>query len=156
VFDTIGMPQDADVYICGPNRFIADMEAALAAYGLAPERQHLEIFNGGEPLNPGIVGAAPRAPHPPAANAGTGPMVSFARSGVAARWDGSAYDSILELAEACDVPVRWSCRAGVCHNCESGLISGAVAYGLQPLDMPPEGNLLICCSQPTGDIVVDL
>jgi hypothetical protein len=23
--------------------------------------------------------------------------------------------SLLELAEACDVPVRWSCRAGVCH-----------------------------------------
>ncbi len=29
-------------------------------------------------------------------------------------------ESLLELAEACDVPVRWSCRAGVCHNCEVG------------------------------------
>jgi ferredoxin-NADP reductase/MOSC domain-containing protein YiiM len=156
VFDAIRMPQDADVYICGPNRFMADMKAALAAYGVALERQHLEIFNGGEPLNPGIVGAGLRAPHPPAGDAGTGPLVSFARSGVAARWDASAYHSILELAEACDVPVRWSCRTGVCHNCECGLISGAVAYGLHPLDMPPEGNLLICCSQPKGDIVIDL
>jgi len=156
VFDAIGMPQDADVYICGPNRFMADMKTALVAYGVAPERQHLEIFSGGEPLNPGIVGAPSRTPHPLADDSGTGPLVSFARSGVAARWNASAYHDILELAEACDVPVRWSCRTGVCHNCESGLISGAIAYGLQPLDMPPEGNLLICCSQPTGDIVIDL
>jgi hypothetical protein len=34
----------------------------------------------------------------------------------------------LELAEACDVPVRWSCRTGVCHTCECGLISGSVKY----------------------------
>ncbi|MCC8940673.1 MOSC domain-containing protein [Bradyrhizobium sp. Arg68] len=156
VFDAIGLPRDADVYICGPNRFMTDMKAVLAAYGVAPERQHLEIFNGGEALNPGIVGSAPRAPHPPAGDADTGPLVSFARSGVAAHWNASAYQSILELAEACDVPVRWSCRTGVCHNCESGLISGAVTYGTQPLDMPPDGNLLICCAQPTSDVVIDL
>lgn len=156
VFDAIALPRDAEVYICGPNRFMADMKVALAAYGVAPERQHLEIFNGGESLNPGIVGGAPRAPHPPAGDADTGPMVSFARSGIAAHWNPAAYQNILELAEACDVPVRWSCRTGVCHNCESGLISGAVAYGPDPLEMPPEGNLLICCSRPTGDVVVDL
>ncbi|MBR0874566.1 MOSC domain-containing protein [Bradyrhizobium tropiciagri] len=155
-FEAVGMPRDADVYICGPNRFMTDMKAALAAYGVAPERQHLEIFSGGEALNPGIVGATSRAPHPPAGDAATGPLVSFARSGVAAHWNASAYQNILELAEACDVPVRWSCRTGVCHNCESGLISGAVAYGTQPLDMPPDGNLLICCTQPTGDVVIDL
>jgi ferredoxin-NADP reductase/MOSC domain-containing protein YiiM/ferredoxin len=156
MFDAIALPRDADVYVCGPNRFMADMKAALAAYGVAPERQRVEIFNGGEPLNPGIVGGAAPAPHPPADDADTGPMVSFSRSGIAAHWNASAYQNILELAESCDVPVRWSCRTGVCHNCESGLISGAVAYEPQPLDMPPEGNLLICCSRPTGDIVIDL
>jgi ferredoxin len=62
----------------------------------------------------------------------------------------------LELAEACDVPVRWSCRTGVCHNCESGLVSGAIAYGPQPLEKPADGNLLICCSQPIRDVVIDL
>jgi ferredoxin len=82
--------------------------------------------------------------------------VSFARSGLAPRWDASAYRSILELAEACDVPVRWSCRTGVCHNCESGLISGAVAYEPDPLDPPADGNVLICCSRPRGDVVIDL
>jgi ferredoxin len=62
--------------------------------------------------------------------------------------------SLLELAEACDVPVKWSCRAAVCHNCESGLIAGTVSYAPVPLEPPTDGNLLICCSQPRNDIVI--
>jgi ferredoxin len=133
-----------------------DVKAALAGMGVGPERIHAEMFNGGEPLNPGIVGAAKRSPHVPKDDADTGPLVSFARSGIAAHWNRSVYQSVLELAEACDVPVRWSCRTGVCHNCESGLVSGTVAYEAEPLDRPAEGNLLICCAQPVRDIVVDL
>jgi ferredoxin len=133
-----------------------EMRQALVGFGVAPERVHVELFNGSESITPGVVGAAARPPHQPADDADTGPTVSFARSGVAAHWKGSAYQSILELAEACDVPVRWSCRTGVCHTCESGLVSGAVAYGPQPLDQPAEGNLLVCCSRPVRDVVIDL
>ncbi len=156
VFDEARVPREADVYLCGPNRFMADMKEALATLGVAPERIHAEIFNGGESMTPGVVGAATRAPHLPKDDANTGPLVSFARSGIAAHWKASAYQSILELAEACDVPVRWSCRTGVCHNCESGLVSGAVIYGPEPLERPADGNLLVCCSQPIRDIVIDL
>jgi len=155
-FDEIGIPREADVYLCGPTRFMADMKEALAASGVALERIHVELFNGSEAMTPGVVGAAIRAPHVPRDDADTGPLVSFARSGIAAHWKASAYQSILELAEACDVPVRWSCRTGVCHNCESGLVSGAVAYDPQPLDRPADGNLLVCCSQPIRDVVIDL
>jgi MOSC domain-containing protein YiiM/ferredoxin-NADP reductase len=155
-----GVPRDADCYLCGPTRFMADMKDALAGLGVSPQRIHAEIFNGGESLTPGIVGAAQRAPHLPddacAEHAATGPLVSFARSGLAVRWNPAAYSSLLELAEACDVPVRWSCRSGVCHNCECGLVSGAVAYEPQPLDSPASGNVLVCCAQPLGDVVVDL
>jgi ferredoxin-NADP reductase/MOSC domain-containing protein YiiM len=156
VFDEVGVPREANVYICGPNRFMADMNETLAALGVASERIHAEIFNGGESLTPGVVGPAARTPHLPDNDADTGPLVSFARSGIAAHWKASAYQSILELAEACDVPVRWSCRTGVCHNCESGLVSGAVAYEPEPLDNPADGNLLVCCSRPVRDIVIDL
>ncbi len=156
VFDAVGLPSDADVYLCGPARFMEDMKQALATLGVTPDRMHAELFNGSESMTPGVIGSAPRAPHLPKNDADTGPVVSFARSGIAAHWNASSYQSILELAEACDVPVRWSCRSGVCHNCESGLISGAVAYGPDPLDSPAEGNLLVCCSQPLRDIVIDL
>ena len=155
VFDEVGLSREADVYICGPARFMADMKAALAAVGVTQKQIHLELFNGSESRTPGVIGATVRAAHVPEDDADTGPLVSFARSGIAAHWKPS-YQNILELAEACDVPVRWACRTGVCHNCESGLVSGAVAYAPQPLDMPADGNLLICCSQPAGDVVIDL
>jgi len=155
VFDDVRVPREADVYLCGPTRFMADMKEVLATVGVTPERIHVEIFNGSESMTPGVVGAATRAPHLPKDDANTGPLVSFARSGIAAHWKASAYRNILELAEACDVPVRWSCRTGVCHNCESGLISGAVTYQPNPLDPPADGNVLICCSRPQGDVVID-
>jgi len=156
VFDEISFPREADVYLCGPVRFMADIKEALAALDVAPKRIHAEIFNGSESRTPGIVSAATRPPHLPGDDANTGPLVSFARSGIAARWKASAYNSILELAEACDVPVRWACRTGVCHNCESGLVSGEVAYEPQPVEKPADGNLLVCCSQPIRDVVIDL
>ena len=155
-FDEVGLPRDGDAFLCGPTRFMGEMKEALGAFGVAPGRIHLELFNGGESITPGVVSAPRRAPHLPEGDADTGPLVSFARSGIAAHWKPSAYQSLLELAEACDVPVRWSCRSGVCHTCESGLVSGAVDYAPRPLDSPAEGNLLVCCSRPTGDLVIDL
>ena len=155
-FDEIGIPRDADVYLCGPSQFMADMKEALAAFGVAPERIHAEIFSGDNSKTPGGIRATHKAPHPPADEDNTGPLVSFARSGIAAHWNASKYQSILELAEVCDVPTLWSCRTGVCHNCESGLVSGTVIYGPEPLEKPATGNLLICCSQPIRDVVIDL
>jgi MOSC domain-containing protein YiiM/ferredoxin-NADP reductase len=156
LLEKIGTPADADVYLCGPSGFMADMRKTFEILGVATQRIHAELFNGSDAMTPGVVGKTPRPPHLPPEKADSGPLVSFARSSVTAHWKASAYQSILELAEACDVPVRWSCRTGVCHNCENGMVSGAVAYNPTPLDMPATGNVLICCAQPTGDIVIDL
>jgi ferredoxin-NADP reductase/MOSC domain-containing protein YiiM len=156
VFDQIGVPREVDVYLCGPTQFMTDMKDALSAMGVAPDRIHAENFGGSESMTPGVKQTATQRPHLPKNDANTGPLVSFARSGIAAHWDPSKSQSILELAEACDVPVRWSCRTGVCHNCENGLVSGSVAYKPEPLDKPADGNVLVCCSQPTSDVVIDL
>ena len=156
VLDEVGVPRDADVYLCGPDPFMAEMKEALTTFGVAAGRIHLELFSGRESMTPGIAGATRPAPHRPADDGNTGPLVSFARSGIAAHWKAPTYQSLLELAEACDVPVRWSCRTGVCHNCESGLVAGAIVYGPEPLDKPADGNVLLCCAQPIRDVVVDL
>ena len=157
LFEAIRVPIDAEAYICGPTAFMADMKDALARCGVGHERMFAELFNGGESMMPGVIGGVtPVLPHPPKDDAGSGVLVSFARSGVAAHWNPSSYRSLLELAEACDVPVRWSCRTGVCHNCETGLVSGEIGYEPEPLDAPADGNLLICCSQPLRDVVIDL
>jgi ferredoxin len=131
------------------------MSAALADLGIDSARVHTEIFGAAPSSTPGIAAAPARPPHPPAGPPGDGPEVAFARSGVSARW-ATAYASLLELAEACDVPVRWSCRTGVCHTCETAVMSGAVGYAPDPVDEPAEGSALICCSQPSADLVLDL
>jgi ferredoxin-NADP reductase/MOSC domain-containing protein YiiM len=156
IFDRVGVSAEAEIYLCGPSRFMADMKEELVEFGVGSDQIHVELFNGSESMTPGVVGATKRAPHLPEDDADTGPLVSFARSGIAAHWKTSAYQSILELAEACDVPVRWSCRIGVCHNCESGLVSGTIVYAPEPLEKPADGNLLVCCSQPISDLVIDL
>jgi MOSC domain-containing protein YiiM/ferredoxin-NADP reductase len=150
------VPQDGDFYLCGPPPFLADLVAGLTAWGVAARRIHSEVFAGGPSLTPGVAAQPARAAHQPAGAPGTGPQVSFARSGLTVRWRAGQDQSLLELAEACDVPVRWSCRTGVCHNCESGLICGSVAYQPDPLDPPAHGNVLICCSRPQGDVVIDV
>ena len=149
----LGLPRDADAYICGPAAFMAEMSAALAGLGIG--RVRTEIFGAAPGLTPGIAAATARPPHPPAGEQADGPLVEFARSGLTVHWDpGRA--SLLELAEACDVPVRWSCRTGVCHTCETGLLSGAVGYAPGPVEDPADGSALICCSEPRGDVVLDL
>jgi len=151
----LGLPRDADAYICGPAAFMAEISAALVDLGIDGARVHTEIFGAAPSSTPGIAAAAARPPHPPAGEPGDGPEVAFARSGLTVRWD-RGYGSLLDLAEACDVPVRWSCRTGVCHTCETDLLSGTVSYAPDPIDEPASGSTLICCSQPSGDLALDL
>ena len=81
--------------------------------------------------------------------------MTFARSGISTPCAAS-WRSLLDLADACDVPTRWSCRTGVCHTCVTPLLSGAVSYSPDPLEAPSDGQVLICCSQPRSDIVLDM
>src|SRR5207244_3707629 len=71
VFETIGVPTAADIYMCGPTQFMADMKEELAAVGIGPQRIHLELFNGSESMMPGVVGTVTRPPHPPERDAAT-------------------------------------------------------------------------------------
>ena len=148
-------PRDAEAYLCGPTPFMEEISAGLAAIGLDASRIHTEPFGPAPGLTPGIAATPARTPHPPAGPPGNGPTIEFARSDLAVPWS-SDYASLLELAEACDVPVRWSCRTGVCHNCETTLIAGTVDYNPDPVEPPADGSALICCSRPHDDVVLDL
>jgi ferredoxin-NADP reductase/MOSC domain-containing protein YiiM/ferredoxin len=148
-------PRDAQAYLCGPVPFMEEISAGLAAMGIDASRIHTEPFGPAPGLTPGIAAIAARRPHPPAGQPRNGATIQFARSNLAIPWS-SDYSSLLELAEACDVPVRWSCRTGVCHTCETALIAGEVDYNPDPVEPSADGSALICCSQPHGDIVLDL
>jgi ferredoxin-NADP reductase/MOSC domain-containing protein YiiM/NAD(P)-dependent dehydrogenase (short-subunit alcohol dehydrogenase family) len=151
----LGVPADATAYVCGPAAFMADMRQALAAVGIEPARIFTEPFGARPSINPGLTGQTRRPPHQPDGPAGPGPLVTFARSGISAAF-GTARRSVLELAEACDVPSRWSCRSGVCHTCVTPLLSGQIRYAPDPLEQAADEQVLICCAQPDTDIVLDM
>ncbi len=155
VLEKLGVPREADFYLCGPGPFMDEFTTGLKSWGVAPNSIHTEIFGSAGAITPGINDAPRRMPHAPVGSPGNGPKISFARAGLTVSWE-SRFQSLLELAEACDVPVRFACRSGVCHTCESGLISGSVKYDPDPLEPPAAGNLLICCSRPEGDVVIDI
>jgi ferredoxin-NADP reductase/MOSC domain-containing protein YiiM len=149
------VPKEADFYLCGPTAFLSSLTAELKSWGVSASSIHSETFGAESSITPGIASTTSVPPHPPSGSAGIGPKVSFTRSGLTVPWS-SQYGSFLEFAEACDVPVRWSCRTGVCHMCESGLIDGRISYAPEPLDLPAEGNILICCSSPLTEVELDL
>jgi ferredoxin len=151
----LAVPPDAAAYLCGPASFMADMQKALTTVGLPPAAIHTELFGALPSINPGITGQASKPPHQPPGPAGTGPRVTFARSGITAAFRDD-WGNVLNLADACDVPTRWSCRTGVCHTCTTPLLSGDITYDPDPLDPPADGDVLICCARPKTDIVVDL
>jgi ferredoxin-NADP reductase len=151
----LGLPTEASSYVCGPETFMDDVAAALADLGLDRARIRTERFGSRSPINPGVVGADAPPPHQPPGPPATGPEVTFARSGLTTGWS-DEYASVLELAEACDVPTQWSCRTGVCHTCVTAVLSGEASYETPPLEPPGTDEVLICSAQPSADLVLDL
>ncbi len=151
----LGLPLDATAYLCGPAAFMTDLADALVQLGIESDRLHTELFGALAPINPGLKDVRHATPHQPSGLGGTGPQVTFARSGLTVRW-AERHGALLELADACDVPTRYSCRTGVCHTCITPLLAGGVTYSPDPLELPVEGTVLICCSRPDSDVVLDM
>jgi ferredoxin-NADP reductase len=151
----LGVPTDASAYICGPASFMTAIQAIVADLGVTADRTHTELFGARSAINPGIVDAKRLEPHQPPGADRTGPRITFARAGLTVRWSDQDH-SLLELAEACDVPTRFSCRTGVCHTCITPLLSGVIGYAPIPLEQPGSGEALICCARPSSDVVLDL
>jgi ferredoxin-NADP reductase len=154
LLERIGVSEGSDFYLCGPPSFLQNMRDGLRNWGVLEENVHTEIFGSLEASTPGMAQVV-HTPHLPQGPPGSGPQVSFARSGITAAWD-PKFGSLLALAEACDVSVRWSCRIGVCHTCMTGLIDGSIVYNPEPLGRPAAGNVLVCCSQPNAGVTLDL
>jgi ferredoxin-NADP reductase/MOSC domain-containing protein YiiM len=148
------VPVDADYYLCGPDAFMKTLSAAIAARGAPPQQIATELFGARSTgLPPGMTRGP--APHQPNSDHGKGPTVSFTRSNLTVRWD-PAHGNLLELAEACDVPAGFGCRNGVCHACESEILSGTVHYVTPPLEAPDDRRVLLCCAAPTSDLALEL
>ena len=146
----LNLPADGDYYLCGPPAFMISIGTVLRTLGIPESAIKQEAFG-----NVAVAVDGKRPPHVPEGSVGDGPLVAFAKSGISFKWH-PRFASLLEAAEACDVPASWSCRVGVCHRCETTMFSGEVDYFAAPLDPPAGGNILLCCSVPRADVQLDL
>ncbi|MGY1726999.1 MOSC domain-containing protein [Geodermatophilus sp. SYSU D01062] len=154
----LGIGRSFSAYVCGPDGFAAEVRQMLAGLGLPAAAVHVESFGTGTSAraDPRLDSLVTGRPHPPSPPSAAGWPVTFSRAGVTAACDPERFASLLELAEACDVGVRWSCRSGVCHSCESALVDGAVEYVTEPLDEPSGDVVLLCSARPTSPVTLDL
>lgn len=149
---------DYDVYLCGPTPFMRAVHAILRGLGVPKNRIAYEFFGPASLLDDED---APSPPPPAAdaimatAEASSGVLVQFARSGISAAWTGAS-PSLLDLAEAQGLRPEFGCRAGICSTCSARLLSGEVEYFEEPLDPPPDGQVLLCCARPVGFVAIDI
>jgi ferredoxin-NADP reductase len=158
---------DYDFYLCGPGAFMQANWRLLRELGVAKTRIHYEFFGpatvleaqaeagleaeGSPPARQTKVPVVGSSPQPGSAVA----QVQFLPSGTTVDWDESC-PSLLDLAEQAGLSPDFNCRAGLCSTCMSGLVSGEVEYFEPPLDEPPAGRVLLCCSRPVGPVVIAL
>ena len=145
-------PAAYDFYLCGPTPFMKSLYNGLLRWGVAETRIYHEFFGPASALKEGAEVGSKRAADSKSQAEVT---VFFAKAGLTAKWD-PTLESILDLAEAQGLRPDFSCRTGICQTCSSKLIEGEVEYVTEPLDMPDPGCILICCSKPKTNLIIEV
>ncbi len=129
-------------YLCGPQGFMDAVRHALVEMGVPDNLIAQESFAGG-------LGSLEHLQIAPA-------TVKFARSAQSAAWRQEEDLSLLELAEQQGLRPTFSCRNGQCGLCRATVLRGEVMYLAEPDADVPQGDVLLCCALPKGDLVLDL
>jgi ferredoxin len=146
---------DYEFYLCGPTPFMRSLYCGLLSLDVTEKRIHYEFFGPASMLKDDAKPIGPAQIPTAETELAGGIQVRFARSGVTAAWD-PACETILDLAERHGLNPDYSCRSGICHTCMCALVEGEVEYLEDPLDEPDPGCVLICCSRPKSNIVIEV
>lgn len=134
---------DREILTCGPPAYMAAVRETVGLLGIDPARHHEESFRLGDQDQDRPV-------------AGTRYRVDFRRSGRAVDCDSGT--TLLDAASRAGLVLPSSCGEGVCGTCKTRLLSGTVdlrhAGGIRQREID-QGKVLLCCSTPTGDLVLD-
>lgn len=140
---------DRDVFCCGPAPYMAAVRAMLDQAGFDRSRYHEESFSFDDlptPLVEEVVAGELQATF----------GVTFAKSGQTIRC--SPGTTVLEAARQAGLRLPNSCTRGVCGTCKSRMLSGRVDMqhggGIRPREIAA-GMVLLCCSRPMEDLVID-
>ncbi|WP_193047016.1 ferredoxin--NADP reductase [Mycolicibacterium baixiangningiae] len=137
---------DADHYICGPAPFMATVETALKAAGVAKERLHLERFTTVEAPAPAVGTTATEATEEVVIELDRRKTTQPYRDG----------DTLLQTARMAGLRAPSSCETGSCGTCMARVVSGSAHMlnndALED-DEVEEGWVLTCQAMPTSRTV---
>lgn len=141
---------EREVFTCGPPAYMGAVRAMLAEAGPAAERCHEESFTLRSPVHDTATVATS------AGSAGTGFSVELRRSGRTISCEPGT--TVLEAAGRAGLSLPSSCGEGVCGTCKTRMLSGSVDMdhggGIRPREIA-ESLVLLCCSSPRTDLVLD-
>jgi glycine betaine catabolism B len=141
---------EREVFTCGPAGYMAAVRAMLGAAGFDMARYHEESFCFAD------LAPSPETPPAMAEAAGAGFRVQFRQSERSVLC--APGTSILESALAAGMRLPFSCSQGICGTCKSRMVSGSVDMqhqgGIRRREVD-QGMILLCCSRPTSDLVID-
>lgn len=141
------------VYLCGPEGFMSQIQHILLHAGFPENHLHCESFSSAEKLS---ETKKRKLKQKILENKGSF-QVHFEKSGLSIQSDGK--NSLLEIAEAFDIPVDNDCRQGSCGVCMARCLEGQVNMSEQAdIDMRDKKNgwIYTCCAFPTTNITLDL
>ena len=143
---------DREIFCCGPAPYMAAVRTMLGEAGFDMSRYHQESFDFAE-LSPPEADSVVEAEIAAASN---GFRIEFAQSG---RVIECGLDTtILSAARTAGLRLPSSCTRGMCGTCKSTMLSGTVdmqhAGGIRQREID-QGRVLLCCSKPTSDVVID-
>ena len=169
---------ERQVYVCGPNPFMAGVKAMLQEALFPMENYYEESFGGAKKAAtksppkaesqssaanipvPAELSAPPKIESPSVSTpkpASKGMAVKFSQSGKEISCNGSL--SILDLAEEEGIEIDSSCRSGTCGTCKVKKLEGEIQYDGEPDALDDEeqeqGYILSCIAMPLGKVVID-
>lgn len=137
---------ECQFYLCGGPGFMKSIYEGLLDWGVAESQIAFEQFG---PSSIKKISTSKDLVHDEP------DPVSFTESGEVVLWS-SKYESILELAEAHDVPIESGCRSGSCGTCETAILSGKVCHlGGGEVACGP-GRCLPCIAVPDGPLELEV
>jgi ferredoxin len=133
------------VFVCGPPPYMRAVKALLEKLGFNMAQYHEESFEF----------AAPEAAAPVLAG-GDSYTVSFTKSNRSISCP--VESTVLDAARAEGMRLPSSCSKGLCGTCKSKLVSGKVEMshqgGIRQREID-QGMILLCCSKPLTELVVE-
>ena len=132
------------VFVCGPYQMNDEVEAALLACNVPPERIHIERF--------GVLPAAGAVARTQRAQDAKTAQITLIRDGLTRNFPFKpGHDNLLRAAEAAGLEVPYSCTSGVCGTCRAKCLDGKVEmernFALNAQEVQ-QGFVLTCQCRP--------